>query len=121
MNETKSTQIQAELRAQNSVILFTEKDSIIYLHILIRTDTYSVEPCWGLLGIHMQCMSASRPGYLRITANLAVLKQKPVPVKELVIEIGADLLMGFLIWAMYYEDVEFSVILHTIFKSLVTE
>ena len=69
----------------------------------------------------MQCMSASRPGYLRITANLAVLKQKPVPVKELVIEIGADLLMGFLIWAMYYEDVEFSVILHTIFKSLVTE
>ena len=29
--------------------------------------------------------------------------------------------MGFLIWAMYYEDVEFNVILHTIFKSLVTE
>ena len=44
-----------------------------------------------------------------------------MPVKELVIEIGMDLLMGFLIWAMYYEDVEFNVILHTIFKSLVTE
>lgn len=29
--------------------------------------------------------------------------------------------MGFLIWAMYYNDVEFNVILHTIFKSLVTE
>lgn len=29
--------------------------------------------------------------------------------------------MGFLIWAMYYEDVEFNVIRHTIFKSLVTE
>ena len=37
------------------------------------------------------------------------------------IEIGVDLLMGFLIWAMYYNDVEFNVILHTIFKSLVTE
>lgn len=42
-------------------------------------------------------------------------------VKELAIEIVVDLLMGFLIWAMYYDDVEFNVILHTIFKSLVTE
>ena len=47
--------------------------------------------------------------------------EKLVLVKELAIEIGVDLLMGFLIWAMYYNDVEFNVILHTIFKSLVTE
>lgn len=88
----------------------------------METDIYSVwDPCWGLLGIPVQCMSTLKAGCPRITPNQLVLKKKTEPVKELVIEMSVDLLKGFLIWAMYCDDVEFQVIVYTVFKSLVTE
>lgn len=87
----------------------------------MKTHTYCGGPQWGLQESH----GSTDPHLV-----LAALVSQPInlfwnknlePVKQLVIKMDVNPLKWLLIWAMYCDDVDFSIILYTVFKSLVIE